>query len=260
VAIVHVFILFLFSPSIHAQESVDALVATENTSGFTTSPRIERHYPIYFISGKPDTKIQFSFKVGLLRSLDLYLGYTQVMFWELDKESWPFYDVNYNPEMFYIWKLNEGILKSIHLGIYEHRSNGEDEDRSRSWNRSYINFNTEFKAWNVDFASTAKVFHLYGVDAENRGVRNTLGFLELTLAARNIFKKALKEATAEIRLLPGGKFDLKDPQGHEEFNFRFKLPWHEFNPFIFLQVYNGLNETMLDYDTRRTAYRIGFEI
>jgi phospholipase A1/A2 len=220
-------------------------------------PRLERHYPIYFISGEPDTKIQMSFKVGLIERIPLYLGYSQIMFWQTDKTSIPFKDINFNPELFYRTKVDEGILKQIDFGLLEHRSNGKDGLDSRSWNRSYVNATSEFKWIGLDLRWDAKVFYLWGIGDETRSVRNTLGWLDTALTARNVFKKAFKDADIQFRVLPGGKLDLKDPQGYQEFNFRFKIPWERFNPFIFIQVYNGLNETMLDYKDKRTSYRVG---
>ena len=56
--------------------------------------------PTYFLMGTPYTKIEFSFKADVIRSVPLYFGYTQLMFWELFVQSPYFYDIDYNPEVF----------------------------------------------------------------------------------------------------------------------------------------------------------------
>jgi phospholipase A1 len=253
----------ILNPQAHA-DMIDALHTDEHQKlreEKRDSLNIFRHNLNYLISGEPDTKVQFSFKVQLITDWDLYFGYTQVGFWDLGiKDSSPFSDINYNPELFYRWYTNNGILKGIDLGAYEHRSNGRDGLASRSWDRSYITARTEFKLVGIDWHWDTKVFYLYNLDDTNLDVRNTLGFSEFSLTAVNIFESFLNDAELQIRILPGGKFDLQHPQGSQEVNFKFRLPITRFNPFLFFQFYNGLNESFLSYDLNRTAYRAGIAL
>src|SRR5690606_1188734 len=62
---------------------------------------IERHQPIIFALGRPNTKVQISLKARMLEALPIYFGYTQLIFWQLEEESKPFFDASYSPQFFY---------------------------------------------------------------------------------------------------------------------------------------------------------------
>ena len=51
-----------------------------------TSDRITRYNGIYAIAGEPNTKIQISLKYKIMSAIDLYIGYTQTMFWDIGKK------------------------------------------------------------------------------------------------------------------------------------------------------------------------------
>ncbi|MDN5873862.1 MAG: phospholipase A, partial [Sinobacteraceae bacterium] len=72
----------------------------------------------------------------------LYAAYTQKSFWEVynSKNSRPFRETNYNPEIFYRY-IPDNAATWHHMGIdfgAEHNSNGKGLPDSRSWNRLYI--------------------------------------------------------------------------------------------------------------------------
>src|SRR5688572_9136616 len=81
-----------------------ALLAASNKNEFLHEEEasiLQRHYPFYFVYGRPLSKLQVSFKTPVVRKFPLYFGYTQFMFWALEEESKPFRDLTYNPELFY---------------------------------------------------------------------------------------------------------------------------------------------------------------
>ncbi len=51
-----------------------------------------------------ELKLQFSVKYEILAETDWYFGYTQKSFWSIQKESSPFRETNYAPELFWIYK------------------------------------------------------------------------------------------------------------------------------------------------------------
>src|SRR5690349_6212575 len=106
-------LLLLSSASAFAVELEDLQVSEQRKRQEEDKDQLNifRHNMNYFISGRPDTKVQFSFKMQVIRDWNLFFGYTQVMFWDIPKESSPFTDVNYNPELFYRWYMNNGMLK-----------------------------------------------------------------------------------------------------------------------------------------------------
>src|SRR5690606_24440532 len=101
-------ILFLsFSSQIWAQADAPAAPSIKEVNQ-EEEENFYRYRDIYFLSGEPDTKIQLSLKVRLLKNVDFYFGYSQVMFWKLFIErSSPFHDVAYNPELFYVWHIGK---------------------------------------------------------------------------------------------------------------------------------------------------------
>lgn len=223
--------------------------------------KVYHHRMNYLITGDPDTKLQLSFKVRPIERVDLFLAYTQLMFWELgQKDSSPFSDLNYNPEMFYRIYKKTGILRGANLGIYEHRSNGRDRSNSRSWDRSYFEVLTEMSFFGSPLRWNTKFFTLYNLDDTNKDIQHTLGFIDAEFALIELFPQWLNDGEFFLRILPGGKLDLRDARGAQEYGFRFRVPIDRFNPFIYFQIYNGFSESQLFYDENRTTYRIGFSI
>lgn len=222
---------------------------------------VYKHNLNYFISGQPDTKVQLSFKVRPFDNIDFFLAYTQTMFWELfTKKSSPFSDLNFNPEGFYRLYTDYGILKGIDIGA-EHKSNGRDKEDSRSWNRSYVTGRTEFPVFGYTMSWNTKLFYLYDLDKTNRDIRRKLGFIETTIGITDVWQSVLRDGEIYLSFIPGGSWDVFDSdQGSQELGFKFRLPFKHFDPYIYFQVFNGINESQLFYKESRTSYRIGFAI
>jgi outer membrane phospholipase A len=104
---------------------------------------IQEYRPNYLIAGKPNTKIQFSFKLKLLQVDELYLGYTQTMFWELGRRSNPFSEINYNPELFYQFRMKENSYFNYIDAGYGHISNGLEEQASKSIDMLFLDFHSD---------------------------------------------------------------------------------------------------------------------
>jgi phospholipase A1/A2 len=89
---------------------------------------------------RTETVFQISAKYRLFDT-GLYLAYTQISFWQSYdyRNSSPFRDTNYNPEIFYRFQpraCRSGRL-AADAGI-EHESNGQLVPLSRSWNNVYF--------------------------------------------------------------------------------------------------------------------------
>ncbi len=117
---------------------------------------LSTYRPVYLAYGKDPIhhlKFQLSFKYRFWNPLGgkqeclllsgLHFAYSQKSFWDLAASSAPFADVNYNPELFYLFEnlrpdwLPEHMALHLQLG-YSHESNGEGSALSRSWDRAYI--------------------------------------------------------------------------------------------------------------------------
>lgn len=91
-----------------------------------------------------EAKFQLSVKLPLYTQPDsvegVYFGFTLTSFWQLynSEVSKPFRETNYEPEVFYQWNTNIKLLgfdfNAVQLG-FNHMSNGQSAERSRSWNR-----------------------------------------------------------------------------------------------------------------------------
>lgn len=85
---------------------------------------------------KKETQFQLSFKKALSQNIlgldeTIYLGYTQTSWWQTSKNSAPFRETNYRPEIFLKapYPYAQTILKSYTLGLI-HESNGRDKESS----------------------------------------------------------------------------------------------------------------------------------
>lgn len=200
-----------------------------------------------------DAKFQISIMQKLTNSIlpfktYLFLTYTQLAFWDIYKESFPFSDLNFNPTV----GLGKALVhKNRLLGMMflqlEHESNGKDAENSRSWNKLSLatilmldhHWVVQPKLWipfvdgqnNKNLVSYKGWGHL-GVDYNNR--RLNVGML--------LTKRA------------GAFFDY-----NVTLNASYKMFKNE-NQHLFIEYYNGYGENLLMYKQYRHRIRIGFVI
>lgn len=74
---------------------------------------------------------------------DYYFAYTQLSWWDIYADSSPFYENNYQPEIYTQIPVDFYNFNYIRLGFL-HDSNGKGELESRSWNRIYSSFELDF--------------------------------------------------------------------------------------------------------------------
>lgn len=201
-----------------------------------------------------DAKFQISVMQKLTNSVlpfktYLFLTYTQLAYWDIYRESFPFSDLNFNPTV----GLGKVLVhKNRFLGIVmaqlEHESNGKDKEDSRSWNKFSVatvlkinrHWTIQPKLWipfvdgenNPDIVSY-KGWGQLGVDY-NRNERFNVGLL-LTKRAGNVMNY---NVTA---------------------NVSYRLFKKE-NQHLFLEYFCGYGENMLFYKEHRQRIRVGFVI
>lgn len=212
---------------------------------------------------KPEVAFQLSFKTKLWedilgRNLDLWFGYTQRSFWQLYnfKDSAPFRETNYEPEMFINLPMDidlPGIrLRSINFG-FNHQSNGKSDPLSRSWNRIVANigferehlFGTgdsavlELKTWYRIPESEAK--------DDNPNIADYMGDGE-------IWGYYLREKH-RFGMMVRNNLDFDDNHGAMQLEWSFPL-----NDRIsgYIQYFIGYGESLLDYDHRVNRLGMGF--
>ncbi|WP_297986061.1 phospholipase A [uncultured Campylobacter sp.] len=79
---------------------------------------------------------------------DYYFAYTQLSWWDIYADSSPFYENNYQPEIYTQIPVDFYNFNHIRLGFL-HDSNGKGELESRSWNRIYSSFELDFGKLNL---------------------------------------------------------------------------------------------------------------
>lgn len=221
----------------------------------TDSLPLTKYHPTYFIYGVPNSKLQLSFKYQLIKTWPLFIGYTQIGFWRLLENSMPFFDQNYNPELFTRWTVNNET--AIDFG-YEHMSNGRDGANSRSIHRvfSEVHFQgpVDGGAWSLDVRFRQPIIRESDSSEYDRYAGGTLmASARLSQVLTGIFD----EGVLYFRILPGGRW-LEEPQlGSQEVGFSFRLGGIELSPSIFVQYFHGYAESMLEYKEEVQNLRFG---
>ncbi len=250
------------SPTAYAERSIAEFIG--HFSGYE---------PTYVIAGPADplAKFQFSFKYQLLSDdaplakkipflAGFNFGYTQLSLWQLDKRSAPFFDTNYEPE--FLWSNEDVRLFKIpgvsQFGLqagYGHDSNGRDGATSRSLNILFIRPIVTFgDPDHFHFLLAPKIYaYVASLDdnpdiAKYRGyvdIRATIGWkqgLELSALGRvgSDYNRGsvLLDLTYPIRDLLNRNLDL----------------------YLDAQYFYGYGESLLQYNQRRSEFRIGFAL
>ncbi len=220
---------------------------------------IFRHRDIYFLSGVPDTKVQLSFKLRPIKAENLYFAYTQQMFWQLGKNSAPFSDVNYNPELYYEWPVGKAFIRAVRLGI-EHRSNGRDGDTSRSVDRVFADSIAAVGLGRYEVLWNLKLFKIYDIDwVNNRDIANYMGWWATRFSVQGVDQDYFpRKAEAYISFSPGGYRGEKIGNGALEIGLKYRARLLGFMPYLMFQYYYGYMESMLTYNKKTHSYRAGF--
>ncbi|MCP4132210.1 MAG: phospholipase A [bacterium] len=256
--------VFLFGVSIFAQEIVDKIdiepASQESDEDYSAFSLYKSNYMV-FGNYSDQVKGQISFKYELVQDWGIHIGYSQYMFWDLYKSSSPFREVNYNPELFWRWDAEFGALDYLQAGFYEHESNGKDGASSRSWDRSYLQFQLSVGE-RVNLGLDLKGFYSYRIASDNSDIVDYVGYYEA-----KIFLKLSGEGgdsmldKEEIYLLWGtGKnnYGFDFAKGWYEAGVKVRLLFAAIQPYLYLQGFYGYGESLIDYNKKDWAIRFGF--
>lgn len=233
---------------------------------------IAAYEPMYFLVGTdPEkSKFQISFKYRFFNPESdfaashlwvkgFHFGYTQTTFWNLNSSSAPFEDTSYKPELFWISRnlvSSDSSVKGLFLQSgFQHESNGRGGDTSRSTNFIY------FQPVIVFFSDSSQ----YGLqvvpkiwayanndDDTNPDLADYRGYFDLDVklgkAESFVFGSAFRWARegASIQL------DLTYPLHRFFFN--------SLDIYLHAQYTDALAESLIDYQNRTHAFRLGFSI
>lgn len=202
-----------------------------------------------------EVKFQISFKTKVLQSLlfgkgDLWVGYTQIAHWQVynKKLSRPFRELNYEPELIFVYPLNFSFLgvKAKMGGIgFNHQSNGRADPISRSWNRIMFHFAMERDNFQLYLKPWIRI-KPDAVDDDNLQIQDYIGRAEANL----IYSKN----GHSLNLLVRNSLKLKDNHGSVQFNYMYPI---RNNLRGHLQVFSGYGENLIDYNHYQTTIGLG---
>ena len=226
------------------------------------------NYLLTGFSDATEVKFQFSAKFDIWPNRGphaVYFAFTQKSLWNIYRKSQPFQENNYAPELFYSYFHAPGRYDPLpgcgffleRLG-FVHESDGEDDPRSRGWNRVYGE--SRFACYDSGRHYAALTLQVwYPVSArDNPDIAKYLGYGELSLAAGSDSGGSLFGDWEVALHARKGTRDLKT--GSLELDARWRPRYGEFwrfTPYLYGQLFTGYGETLLSYDHALTAIRVG---
>ena len=201
-----------------------------------------------------DVKYQISFRQRLTNSYlpfntFIFISYTQKSFWNIYKESSPFRDTNFNPGIGfgrYLISDNNNYMGSIFLQL-EHESNGKDSINSRSWD--FISVSGKYY-FNDRLFFRAKVwFPLVPLmENTNTDLLTYKGFGNLSFDYRTNDERWWITAN----LTPRPRFLTLNTTLSVAYRVSEK-----FNQYLFLELYDGRGDSLLEYKKHDLKLRVG---
>ena len=211
-----------------------------------------------------EAKLQVSLRAKVVQGLllpnaDLWFAFTQRSMWQLwsPGESSPFRNTDYQPEAIYVLPVPEKLGKlpggwnwrMTQLGV-AHQSNGQGDQRSRSWNRVYAAAAFD----RGEFGLTVKAHRRLheSSDDDNPDLTRNIGNTEITASWLPGLSTASVTLRTHLRSRSRGSLQLdwthpvdrSHPEG---------LRWYA-------QLFTGYGETLLDYNHKQTSVGLGLTL
>ena len=240
-------------------ESLEQLITKDfNLYPYKKNYLLPATYSINDIEGRE--KLETAFQISVEKPISYnFFGlnesisgaYTQRSFWQTAKDSSPFRETNYEPEIFVQFPYKENsVLKAYKISLL-HSSNGRNNEESRSWNRVYLEGYFQFSNLFLIPKIWYRIPEPNGED-DNPNIEDYYGYGDLT------FLYAYKKHTFELMLRNNLKLDEAN-KGSAELNWSFPLP--EFlstkNSYGLLQLYSGYGNNLIDYDKEIHKFGLG---
>lgn len=209
---------------------------------------------------KAEIRFQISFKTKVATGLfwdkgDIWLAFTQTANWQAynEKESRPFRELNYEPEIIFNYPLDFSInsLKFKMVGFgFNHQSNGKSLPYSRSWNRITMHLGMEYHNWTF---LVRPWFRLQeeGKSDDNPKIEDYIGRGEIVVGYQ-------PKNGQLFTLMIKNNFRLNQHyKGSLEFTWAYPI---KNNLKAFLVFNNGYGETMIDYNWKQTNIGLGISL
>jgi len=226
--------------------------------------------PMYFVvGGRGDTRARFQLSlkyrifaddglvvdwVPLLR--DLNFGFTQTALWNLSEESQPFEDVVYQPGFFWDLRPEWGGMfpDAARLG-YEHESNGEDGEDSRSLDMLFVQPAWDWQVFGRELTLAPKVYAYIHREQQNEDIEDFRGYADVIV-----------RYGSEDGLLGQVLFQQGEDAQRQTWQLDLSYPirrqiFARTGGYIYLQVFEGYGESLATFDEKTgPQIRLGFGI
>ncbi|WON77128.1 phospholipase A [Serratia sp. UGAL515B_01] len=175
-------------------------------------------------------------------------SYTQSSWWQLSnsKESSPFRETNYEPQIFLGWATDYQFagwtLRDVEVGI-NHQSNGREDPTSRSWNRGYARLMAQRGDWLVELKPWFRIPENANND-DNPDITKYLGYYRLRVGY------ALGESVFSV----DSHYNWNTGYGSAELGWSYPITSHV---RFYTQLFSGYGESMIDYNYRQTRIGVG---
>ncbi|MDR0407399.1 MAG: phospholipase A [Campylobacteraceae bacterium] len=204
---------------------------------------------------RAETVFQISVKKDFLKNFFGFnevfeIAYTQRSWWQTMRQSSPFRETNYIPEIYVsIPDASENSIAKIYKFGFLHESNGQAENNSRSWNRLYFELFSQYKGL---FVNSRVWYRLKerAKDDDNIDVLDYMGYGDLTLIYP--YKEHL------FKLLMRNNLNFHDNRGAVQFDWTFPLA--KSGIFGYMQYFDGYGESLIDYNKQTRRIGVGLSI
>lgn len=262
------------SQNLPSQTEPDAATEAERLEPSASAPSRSAlpvaYEPIYALIGNgtnTNAKIQFSFKYRLFgessffgntRTLldGVYFAYTQRMFWDISRDSAPFRNIDFQPELIYILPQSapgDRTRFGLQFGV-RHESNGREGDASRSVNTAYIQPSLGFRLGKIGLNVAPQAWFYFGGQDGNRDIEHYRGHTGLALLFRE---------PGGLQIDTRARMNLGNGKGAVQADISYplnRLVWDRLKLYLYGQVFSGYGENLLDYNQRIDRVRIGIGI
>ncbi len=218
------------------------------------------HEPMYFIVGGREgddvrARFQLSLKYRLfdeegrvVQALPwtrrLHFAYTQTSLWNLSEDSAPFEDSSYRPSLF--WQFDR-LFGQERAGLlmmgYEHESNGQDGEVSRSIDTLFIAPGFSGQALGREIVVIPKLYTYINRGSENNDIHQYRGHADFIVRYGN------DDSWVAQLTYRRGSAGFNTAQVDLSFPVRPRI-FARTGAYIYVQAFEGYGESLLGYDQR----------
>lgn len=269
------------------EESLIVERATLERASFDNPYSITPHRPNYLLAGvmnshtpssppfeiandgqgsanKVEAEFQISLKFPFVRDIwdnpgwHWMAAYTNRSFWQVYNGDWsrPFRETNHEPETWIQFPLDAripGTDMQVRAGMlgFNHQSNGQTGDWSRSWNRIVGTIVADSGRFALGFKPWWRIPEDAAND-DNPDILHYMGNFELLGTYRFTPRHQL---TFMLR----NNLEGENNRGAYELSYGFPLPGTD-DLRIYLQAFHGYGKSLIDYKLKQTSLGIGLQL